>query len=316
MANARGRHIDNTHLSIDQAERRGFIHRDYIAHCLRWSHVAKHINKGNLYKTAQILDIGCGVDLPLAKLLYSSRLIVKNYVGVDYNNTEKFDLSPFHTGKMPVNVYGGMDAAVDITPDPSGGYSIMADIYPGPDVVTCFEVLEHVEPEHTVRILRTIYSLLNETMHDGSGRSTYAFISTPCYDEQTGAAANHVNEITYEVLGAVIEALGFKIVGVWGTFASQKDYRDQFIKDYNGAAIWAKLNEYYDSNYMATVFAPLYPHLARNCLWQIRPYMKGEAPQSQFKNLADVSKPWSSSSHGEDFLSAYQVMEPWEHLVK
>jgi hypothetical protein len=33
MANARGKSIDNTHLSIDQAEERGFIHRDYIAHC-------------------------------------------------------------------------------------------------------------------------------------------------------------------------------------------------------------------------------------------------------------------------------------------
>jgi hypothetical protein len=41
MANARGKSIDNTHLSIDQAEERGFIHRDYIAHCLRWTHVAK-----------------------------------------------------------------------------------------------------------------------------------------------------------------------------------------------------------------------------------------------------------------------------------
>ena len=44
MANARGKEIDNTHLSIDQAEERGFIHRDYIAHCLRWTHVAKYLH--------------------------------------------------------------------------------------------------------------------------------------------------------------------------------------------------------------------------------------------------------------------------------
>jgi SAM-dependent methyltransferase len=314
MANARGMHIDNTHLSIDQAERRGFIHRDYIAHCLRWSHVAKHINKGNLYKTANILDIGCGVDLPLAKLLYSSRLIVKNYVGVDYNNTEKFDLSPFHTGKMKVNVYGGMDAAIDITPAPAGGYSVMEDIYEAPDVVTCFEVLEHVEPEHSVRILRTIYSLLNETLADG--RTGYAFISTPCYDAQTGAAANHVNEITYKVLGAVLEAIGFKITGMWGTFASQKDYRDVFIRDYNAQALWDKLNEYYDSNYMATVFAPLYPERARNCLWQIRPYLPNETKTILFENLGSVPLPWSSSKLEEGFMSAYQDLSAWEHLVR
>ena len=45
-----GRSIDKTHLSIDQAEERGFIHRDYLAHCFRWSHVVKHLGKKKLYK--------------------------------------------------------------------------------------------------------------------------------------------------------------------------------------------------------------------------------------------------------------------------
>ena len=52
MANIRGKAMDNTHLSIDQAEKRGFIHRDYIAHCLRWSHVAKFMGEKSRYKTA------------------------------------------------------------------------------------------------------------------------------------------------------------------------------------------------------------------------------------------------------------------------
>ena len=56
MANARGKEIDNTHLSIDQAEERGFIHRDYIAHCLRWTHVAKYLHLKSRYKTARIID--------------------------------------------------------------------------------------------------------------------------------------------------------------------------------------------------------------------------------------------------------------------
>ena len=41
MANEFGKAIDKTFLSIDQAETRGFLHRDYIAHCLRWTHVVK-----------------------------------------------------------------------------------------------------------------------------------------------------------------------------------------------------------------------------------------------------------------------------------
>ena len=43
MANARGKKVDTTYLSIDNAEERGFLHRDYIAHCLRWSHVVKYL---------------------------------------------------------------------------------------------------------------------------------------------------------------------------------------------------------------------------------------------------------------------------------
>ena len=42
------RKIDKTHLSCDQAEERGFLHRDYIAHCLRWSHIVKHLGNKRL----------------------------------------------------------------------------------------------------------------------------------------------------------------------------------------------------------------------------------------------------------------------------
>src|SRR6478752_3358418 len=109
MANERGKAIDNTHLSIDQAEARGFIHRDYIAHCLRWTHVAKYLQ--SKYKDARVLDVGCGVDLPMARLLYSSRLIVNDYVGVEYNKSHKFKMEPFHSGKFPISAYGSMDFA-------------------------------------------------------------------------------------------------------------------------------------------------------------------------------------------------------------
>jgi hypothetical protein len=76
MANERGKHIDNTHLSIDQAEARGFIHRDYIAHCLRWTHVAKWMGKPDNRKNCKLLDIGCGKDVPLARMLFTSRMAI------------------------------------------------------------------------------------------------------------------------------------------------------------------------------------------------------------------------------------------------
>ncbi len=100
MANIRGKAMDNTHLSIDQAEKRGFIHRDYIAHCLRWSHVVKFMGEKSRYKTADLLDIGCGKDLPLLRLLYSSKMIpdTGSYTGVDINKLE----APFNLGRYPL----------------------------------------------------------------------------------------------------------------------------------------------------------------------------------------------------------------------
>src|SRR5574343_1447146 len=99
--NTRGKHIDTTYLSIDNAEERGFLHRDYIAHCLRWSHVCKQLTKSKKYTTARILDIGCGRELPMAKMLYSSRFTPEKYFGVDYGPIPDESLSMFHTGKFP-----------------------------------------------------------------------------------------------------------------------------------------------------------------------------------------------------------------------
>ena len=81
--NEHGKTIDKTFLSIDNAEDRGFIHRDYIAHCLRWTHVIKRLYERKTYQTARILDVGCGRELPFAKTLYSSKLAPAIYLGVD-----------------------------------------------------------------------------------------------------------------------------------------------------------------------------------------------------------------------------------------
>lgn len=295
MANARGKGIDNTHLSIDQAEARGFIHRDYIAHCLRWTHVAKYLGQSQRYKTARVLDIGCGVDLPLPRLLYSSRYIVSDYVGVDYNKAAKFNLDAFHTGKFPIQAYGQVNFPEDVVID-SKYYQIAINgrtapqpgkiVHELPTVITCFEVLEHVEPAHSRAMLEKMRELLLPTP------GAVAFISTPCYDANVGAAANHVNEMTYQALGALIEDLGFGIQGVWGTFASQRDYKAKLLQDYDAVALWNRLSEYYDSNYLATLFAPLYPELSRNALWRISPEPTLER---KFPALSEVPGPWSSS---------------------
>lgn len=281
MANERGKSLDKTHLSIDQAEERGFIHRDYIAHCLRWSHVAKFLQQGKRYETSHILDIGCGKEVPLARLLYSSRLIPKSgsYIGIDANKLVV--PSMFGTGKFPIDLISGVFPHT------------MDELFQGVDlkfdVITCFEVAEHVEPSATLDILSGIVRYLR----DGGA----AFLSTPCYDAGVGAAANHVNEMSYEGFGALIEHAGLFVSAVYGTFASIKDYQHLLTHELND--IFMKMRGYYDVNYLATLFAPLFPAQSRNCLWVVTkadrdPLDAGD--KRRFPNLQSLRGPEHSSS--------------------
>lgn len=276
MANARGKAIDKTYLSIDSAEDRGFLHRDYIAHCLRWTHVAKWLMLQSRYRTSRILDVGPGKELPLAKLMHSSRMAPAWYGAVDVAPLTTPE--QFRNAKWKPSALFGKTDICDIEPD---------DLDTIPNVVVCFEVLEHVEPDHCRRILGKIGELL-----DANGD---VFLSTPCWDPNMGAAANHVNEMTYQAFGAALEDSGFRIEGHWGTFASIKDYKDDLSTEH--LATFDALRGYYDTNYLATIFAPLYPHLARNCLWHLK--YNPSLTTRLFPSLRDVEGTWGSSENWE-----------------
>jgi|GEM_PF-1575056 len=276
MANARGKKVDTTYLSIDQAEERGFLHRDYIAHCLRWSHVVKYLGTSMRYKSARVLDVGCGKEMPLAKLLHSSRMGTAWYGAVDMVPLVTPDQFKNASWK-PHKLWGKTDVCT-ITEE---------EMEAKPNVIVCFEVAEHVEPDHCRRMLTKFYDLLED-----DGR---VFLSTPCYDEHVGAAANHVNEMTYQAFGAALEDTGFRIEGHWGTFASMKDYKDELTPAQR--EVWDQLRDYYDTNYLSTVLAPLVPQHSRNVLWQLK-----KGPQSEkrlFPNLRDVEGRWGSSEEWE-----------------
>ncbi len=312
--NARGKVVDTTYLSIDQAEDRGFIHRDYIAHCLRWSHVVKRLYERKMYERAIILDVGCGRELPLAKLLYSSKLIPRHYFGVDAGPINDEDVEKIDkTGKFPNTLFERQqfqlldEKEVDIAPlvchcgDYVDGHHgehspVPMEMQPElPNVVTCFEVLEHVEPSMCVEMLRHMQKL--------SSPDARFFISTPCWN-RTDCAANHVNEITYEALGAIFEREGFVVENVYGTFASIRDYENHLptftnIDDMPLRHVFNRLREYYDTNFLSCVFAPLFPAQSRNCLWELK---KGVGSfVRKYALLTECQRPWSSSEKWEDF---------------
>lgn len=264
MPNEFGKSIDKTYLSVDMAEDRGFIHRDYIAHCLRWSHIIKHLQEGGRYKTARILDIGCGREFPLIKTLYSSRLIVESYCGVDYGpiNPRPEPL----LNKIPCQFFSHTNI---LDTQQSEGDKPFTTI-------VMLEALEHMEKSMGSKVLQHIQSFMVP--------ETTFFLSTPCFDG-THKAANHVYEWGYEELFITLTELGFRIEGVWGTFASIKDYKGTLeFHDLGLAKVFDRLRAYYDVNLLSVIFAPLFPGYSRNALWQLsllpQWYMAGDLNQN------------------------------------
>lgn len=297
MANARGKAIDNTHLSIDQAYTRGFRHRDYSSHVFRWAHVAKFLHQQSRYKTASILDVGCGRDLPLARMLHTDRIAPAHYVGVDYNKQDKLNVYNHNFGDHDIfHFYGGMafpDGVELKKTKLKSQLLVKGSSHPLPNVITCFEVLEHVEPAHA-RAMVTAMAQIAAANEAGCD----LFISTPNWDPKTGAAGNHVNEMRYDAVGYLLESCGLRAIRSYGTFISQKDYKliDLYQNMTEGeegmlGQLWENLSEYYDSTVMSLIFAPLFPAQARNALWHCQ--VRGSEPK-QFP-LKDVEQPWTSS---------------------
>ncbi len=249
-----GRTIDKTHLSIDQAEERGFIHRDYLAHCFRWSHIVKHLGKKKLYKRASIIDIGCGKEIPLLKTLYTMKMTPKQYQAIDVNRINFQEIHRKIVEKMGDDCFH-LEDECDFSEDTKIGFL-------DPHVITCFEVLEHNTLPKVVKILANIHEIAN--------KNTTIFISTPVFNGK--AAANHINEMTYEMMEGLLKTGEFDIIHRYGTFASQKDIEPVLYETgTNDLTIaYEYLKDYYDSNILSCFLAPLFPKYSRNVLWEVR----------------------------------------------
>lgn len=250
---AREKQIYNkTQLTPQQEFERHIYHRDQFAHYLRWSHILKVAKIGQT-----ILDFGCGTG-EMLEVFYRNRFRPKQYLGLDIRkptideNNEKF-------GKLDFAEFRQADLCQD-----------ELDLGQTFDIITCFEVIEHIGHENADVFLDNI------AYH--CGPDTRVYLSTPNYDPQVGAANNHmlkhadgteeVGEWDHFELQKKLSEY-FDIEAKYGTFASMKDYK----KDLTG---WRKemfeaLKDYYDVNLIANIMAPLVPaEQARNCLWVLK----------------------------------------------
>lgn len=230
---------NKTQLHPEQTFERHVFHRDQFAHFLRFCHIMKIAESGS-----KILDVGCG-NGNIYEVFYRNRYSPARYVGVDIRkqtidkNIEKFPKAEF------------------ICMDICKPYKIDEQF----DVITSFEVIEHIGKSNGVAFLENIANNCSD--------NTVVYLSTPNYDAKVGAAENHiingeVGEYTQQELITLLDKF-FDIKKMYGTFASKKDIYGALTDP--EMRLYDKLSEYYDSNLMSVLFAPLYPEKSRNILY-------------------------------------------------
>jgi len=247
------KNYNTTQLDPDIAAERNVIHRDMIAHALRWTYVLHEAKRFE-----RVCDFGCGTG-NLLEVLYRNRYQAERYVGLDVREkTIDQNRSKYHT--VPWAEF----YPADLTKTDFDYSSIQADR------VCSFEVLEHVGKQNGPAFIRNFKAC-------GNPNASY-YLSTPCYDDKVGAAENHtydsgdgrgkaVQEYTYEETKQLLET-EFVIVKNFGTFASQRDYTP--FMDEAQLDLLNKLKEYYDSNLISNIFAPLFPEHSRNVIWKLK----------------------------------------------
>ena len=114
--------------------------------------------------------------------------------------------------------------------------------------------------------------------------------------------------MTYQAFGSLLEEMGYKILNHWGTFASIKDYKKQL----NGLEdTFDKLREYYDSNYLATIFAPLFPEYSRNCIWETQYVGKLTNEERQFPHITKIEGRLGSSERWREITKCVDCVRDY-----
>ncbi len=233
------------------------LHRDYSAHFFRWSFARRFVSAKD-----DVLEVGCGEDKPLSKILTGGAAAhVNHYTGVDLNK-----LKPSNSQRL--TFHGEFNFVEQ--------YKTLLKQKPaGWDVVVNYEVIEHMKVEHGVNLLKAMFAC---TKAGG-----VLLLSTPVYDGKRHAA-NHIHEYTIPELQAAIEKAGYTVERRFGTFmdikhiGKGKNTLNGVNDEFNMmiANVKNALSQYFDNDAISNIFGPLYPDHSRNNLWVCRKAADGK----------------------------------------
>lgn len=238
------RDYDTTQLHATQHGKS--LHRDYSAHFWRWSFARRFITPKD-----HVLEIGCGEDKPLSKILTGGASArVDTYVGVDLNK-----LKPSGSQRLTfLGEFNFVERQKELLKLRPGGF----------DVVVHLEVIEHMRVDLGAKMLKACFASLRP--------GGVMLMSTPVYDG-VRHAANHIHEYTVPELEKAVVKAGFKVERRYGTFMDIKHIGKVETDRVDPAAVKAvakALGEYFDNDAISNIFGPLYPDHARNNLWVCR----------------------------------------------
>lgn len=245
---------NTTQLEPLAAVEKGVMHRDMNAHIFRWTHVLKNAKIGEV-----IVDFGAG-KCNLLEVMYRNRYRPAKYIALEFSDTDViYAQEKFKKVTFPIEIHRQdiIKPILDFTKFQA-------------DRVVSFEVIEHTGVNNKDIFLKNFRKC-------GKDNAVY-YLSTPNYDPSVGAAKNHTydsndgrgkapQELDHFELQEAILRNGFIINKKFGTFASQRDYKNT-LNDWQLKA-FNKLSEYYDNNMLSNLIAPMLddPELARNTLW-------------------------------------------------
>lgn len=238
------RDYDTTQLHATQHGKS--LHRDYSAHFWRWSFARRFITPKD-----NVLEIGCGEDKPLSKILTGGASArVNTYVGVDLNK-----LKPSNSQRLTfLGEFNFVERQKEVLKMQPGGF----------DVVVHLEVIEHMRVDLGAKLLKACFASLRP--------GGVMLMSTPVYDG-VRHAANHIHEYTVPELEKAVRKAGFEVERRYGTFMDIKHIGKVETDRVDPSAVKqvAKaLSEYFDNDAISNIFGPLYPDHARNNLWICR----------------------------------------------
>lgn len=243
-ADREDRRFDQTYLGKNHAET---VHRDYAAHFFRWGFVGRFVKTSDT-----VIDIGCGPEFPLAKILFQSGGFPKaeHMLGIDLNKIK----AP-NWGRL--TIFDECDITSAAATKRINAFFKEREIE-GANVVTCFEVVEHMDPTDALALVKKAYKHL---VPGGA-----LLLSTPIFDGHR--ARNHIHEFIIPELQELIEKAGFSVERRYGTFmnanAAKKAANPEEKK------VLMALAEYYSWDVLSCFLAPLYPDVSRNNLWVCR----------------------------------------------